>query len=160
MVKSTEHTGVRILTWRMTLLSNHVSLPRIYTCIKNCFQSIIDFIKIRKTQNNPALMASSSSVVYDLTFLHHFPENAPCIFRWCFKIQFPILKWDKHFQVMERIQTNVFFFFLKQCLNIIFKCNCILYSPLPWVWDEGSCSPLSPYIFFWISTNSSAQVFL
>lgn len=113
-----EHIGERILTWRVTPLLNAVLLSLKYVCVYNYFSLNGGLCKDNKTQNNPALSASSSSVVCDLTFLPHFPENVPSTFQQGFDIQFPILKWDNHFQMMEisstgRIKTNA----LKSLLN-------------------------------------------
>lgn len=145
------------------VVKSYVTLPGIYTCIKNCFQLIMDFIKIRKTQNNPALMASSSPVVMTLHFCIIFQKMLLVHFNGVSRSNFPFSDetntfrwWKLYLQEGYRPMS----FFKKPCVNIIFKCNCILYSSLPRVRDEGSCRPLSPYIFFWISTNSSAQVFL
>lgn len=114
------------------------------------------FLQTRKTKSNIVLIAPSSSVVYDLLFLLHIPDNAPSMIQLRFSIQFSICKWDKYFQVMGTSSAKG----QNQCLKFILWCHCILYVQSPRVWDERSCRPLSSLYFPWISTKSSAQVFL
>lgn len=74
-------------------------------------------------------------IIFQRMFLVHF--NGVSTSNFSFSNETNIFKWWKH-----HLQENG-----NQCLNIIFKCNCTLYSQLPWVWDEGSCRPLSSMNF-------------
>lgn len=85
-------------------------------------QSIMDILKIRKTWNNPALIVPSDSVVYDLTFLPHFPGNILVCFNDSSISDFPFSNETKHFQVIEasctgRIENNALTLFLKATVS-------------------------------------------
>lgn len=62
----------------MIPLSNYVLHWIEYALESKFLQSVVYFVKIRQTKNNPALIVPFNSVVVcDLIFPQHFLQNAP-----------------------------------------------------------------------------------